>query len=99
MDRNYEVTALTVLERPTKQGLENPGAAAVFQKLGGEGLPFFAILDAKGKALATSTGPDGNIGYPKEPQEIEAFAAVLRKTAPRISEADLALVKRRLREP
>jgi thioredoxin-related protein len=99
VDRNYEVVALTALERPGKQDLENPGAAAVFHELGGEGLPFFAILDAKGKKLETSIGPGGNIGYPKEPQEIEAFAAVLRRTAPRISEAELALVKRRLREP
>ena len=28
------------------------------------GIPWFAILDAQGKALATSDGPGGNIGYP-----------------------------------
>ena len=32
------------------------------------GIPWFAILDAQGKALATSDGPRGNIGYPARPR-------------------------------
>src|SRR5262249_44282690 len=31
------------------------------------GIPWYTILDTKGKSLATADGPNGNIGYPLEP--------------------------------
>jgi hypothetical protein len=44
-------------------------------------IPWFVILDGQGKALATSDGPKGNIGYPAQPHGIEHFLAVLKQTA------------------
>lgn len=53
------------------------------------GIPWFVVLDGAGKALATSDGPDGNIGYPVEPREIEHFLSMVRKTARRIEPAQV----------
>jgi thioredoxin-related protein len=41
------------------------------------GIPWYTILDSKGKELATADGPDGNIGYPFEPKEIDQFLAIV----------------------
>jgi hypothetical protein len=47
------------------------------------------ILDAKGKSLITSDGPDGkNIGFPAEDQEIAHFAKMLEATKQRITEKE-----------
>jgi hypothetical protein len=59
----------------------NPGASG--------GIPWFVFLDAKGKALATSDGPGGNIGYPAMPEEIEHFVGMLRKTARKLGPAQI----------
>jgi thioredoxin-related protein len=45
-----------------------------------DGIPWFAFLDAQGKALATSDGPAGNIGYPAAPEEIAHFLKMLETT-------------------
>ncbi|MHC5539200.1 thioredoxin family protein [Singulisphaera rosea] len=45
------------------------------------GIPWIAILDAKGEVLATSDGPKGNIGHPAKPEEIAHFLDMLKKTA------------------
>lgn len=37
------------------------------------GIPWYVILDAQGKPLATADADFGNIGYPFEPKEIDAF--------------------------
>jgi uncharacterized protein YyaL (SSP411 family) len=57
------------------------------------GIPWFVILDANGKALATSDGPKGNIGYPAAPEEIEHFLAMLKKTRRRIEPEQLDRIK------
>jgi thioredoxin-related protein len=60
------------------------------------GIPWFAILDAQGKSLATSDGPGGNIGYPAQPQEIGHFMAILKGQARRIDEGQLAQLRKSL---
>lgn len=55
-----------------------------FPKAGSGGIPWFAFLDAKGEVIVTSDGPNGNIGYPAKPEEINHFLAMLRKAARRI---------------
>lgn len=47
----------------------------------GGGIPWYAILDASGKTLATSDGPQGNTGYPLRAEEIAHFVKVIRSTA------------------
>src|SRR5579871_3135298 len=96
---NYILVNLDVQEsKDKKAALENPGGAEYMKKLGGEssGLPYYAFLDDKGKKLADSNVMPGkvqNIGYPAEPQEIEAFMGLIQKTAPHWPEADRAKLK------
>ncbi|MFO7903864.1 MAG: thioredoxin family protein [Pirellulaceae bacterium] len=60
------------------------------------GIPWFAILDSNGDVLATSDGPDGNIGFPTDPASINHFLTMLRSTKQRISENELATLRNRL---
>jgi hypothetical protein len=102
MKDNFVIVKLDVNENGDKVSLENPGGRAVMKDLNGEqsGLPFMAILDAKGKKLV-DTNRDGtqksNIGYPARPEEIEHFMKML-KTAPRLSDADRTRIETWLKE-
>jgi thioredoxin-related protein len=62
------------------------------------GIPWTVILDSNGKALATSDGPKGNIGYPAEPQEIEHFIGMLKQTARKLDAGRLKQVEEALRK-
>jgi hypothetical protein len=88
------VVKLDVKEAKEKEALlENPGGEEILASLGGErsGLPFYAILDERGKKIADSNAlPDGvNIGYPVSPAEIAAFRKLLQETAPRLTAEQL----------
>ena len=90
--KHYLIVPLTVMESGAKAALENPGGEAMMRDLGGEGagLPFYAFLDGSGKRIANSMAmPRGaNIGFPANQEEIEAFVALIGKTAPGLSAAD-----------
>jgi hypothetical protein len=61
------------------------------------GIPWMAILDANGKAVATSDNAEGeNIGFPshEEPQAIEHFLKMLKSTAQRMSDNDLQTLRK-----
>ncbi len=62
------------------------------------GIPWCAVLDEDGRVLATSDGPDGNIGCPVTASEIEHFVAMLRGTARRMRPEGLGVVKKVLEE-
>ena len=62
------------------------------------GIPWFAILDAQGKALATSDGPKGNIGYPAAPEEIDHFLAMVKGQGRRIDAQQLDKLRKSLEE-
>jgi hypothetical protein len=50
------------------------------------GIPWWAILDAEGKKLATSNQTDGeNIGFPSTPEAVEHFQAMLTRSAQRMT--------------
>ena len=49
--------------------------------------PWLAILNSSGKTLATSDGPDGNIGYPADPEGFAHLSRMLRKTSQRLDGA------------
>lgn len=59
-----------------------PEGEQVQNKLRGKpgGIPWMAILNAKGEVLVTSDGPKGNIGYPLKPDEINYFIKMLEVT-------------------
>jgi hypothetical protein len=54
-----------------------------------QGLPWFVFLDGDGKALIHSTGPNGNTGFPSEPDELAHFQAMLEKVAPLLTAQDI----------
>jgi uncharacterized protein YyaL (SSP411 family) len=91
MEANYVMVELVAMENGPKKALENEGSNEFMAKMGGAkaGLPFMVFLDAKGKKLADSNVmPNSqNIGCPAAPEEIVAFGELLKKTAPRLSDA------------
>lgn len=92
-DDNYVTTFLTVQEH-TNKALENPGAAELLAGYKGDksGIPFWVILDEKGKVLADSFNAKGeNLGCPATPEEVAEFNAKLKKTS-KLTDKDLAVI-------
>ena len=54
-----------------------------------EGLPWMVILDADGTAITTSTGPEGNTGFPAKPSEYAHFRTMLDKAKRHLTDADI----------
>jgi RNA polymerase sigma factor (sigma-70 family) len=61
-------------------------------------IPWCAILDAKGKLLAIWEGPEGNIGFPSGAEGIDHFLHLLADTAPRLTPAQLAGLRKALED-
>jgi len=98
LERHYEMAGLTVLERGEKEALENAGAEELLTSIAGKdaGLPFTAVLDRKSLlAIATSNlaGPGTNVGFPSKADELDAFVAMLRKGAPRMTAAEAETIR------
>ena len=76
------------------------GGKALAMKLRGMqgGIPWMVILDDKGKRLTTSDGPQGNAGYPAEPEEIAHFMEMLKATKQRITAEELQAVEATLKK-
>ncbi len=62
------------------------------------GVPWFAVLDSKGKSLGDSDGPKGNIGYPFKPEEIDHFMALISREGRRIEPAQQQRLRQSLNE-
>lgn len=82
-DENYVTVHLTVQENPAKKHMENAGAAAFLKKFKGDaaGLPFFVVLDKKGKLLGDSFVNNANMGCPASPNEVGSFIILLKKSS------------------
>ncbi|AOM76215.1 thioredoxin family protein [Pedobacter steynii] len=104
-DDNYVTTHLTVMENDKNKHLENPGAIELMKTYRGDksGIPFFLIMDEKGKLLADSQirpegasldSPGENMGCPASKEEIIAFQKVLKKTS-KLTETELGTITRR----
>ncbi|TWR31387.1 DUF255 domain-containing protein [Mucilaginibacter pallidiroseus] len=104
-DDNYVIATLDVMERPDKKDLENPGALEVMTKLKGEksGLPYWAVLDAKGNKLGDSqVRPAGasldtygeNVGCPASPEEVAFFVNILKSTS-KLNDNQAAAISKR----
>ncbi len=52
-------------------------------------IPRFVILDSDGTALINSDSPEGNIGFPSAPKEIDYFMKMIKTTAQRITPEEL----------
>lgn len=88
VDADYVVLTIDVAKMKHGEAVANR-----LRTTKGGGIPWMAILSADGQELATSDGPQGNCGYPLEPHEIEHFLNMLRTTAKRITEDDLAKIQ------
>lgn len=63
------------------------------------GLPWWAFLDADGKAVADADDPTGsNIGCPYREDEVEAFRGLLQKVRVRLTDAELDTIAAALHE-
>ncbi|MFO0810485.1 MAG: thioredoxin family protein [Gemmataceae bacterium] len=71
---------------------------ATYRKGDAGGIPWFVIVDAKGKAVVTSDGPKGNIGYPYEPHEIDQFLVILKQSARKLEPAQMDQIEAALRK-
>ena len=56
------------------------------------GLPWIVVLDGDGNELVSSVGPDGNIGCPATPQEIDHFVDMIKQSSD-ASEGDLTEIR------
>lgn len=91
---NYVIAHLTVQERGDKEKLENPGAEDLLKKYGADktGIPFFVILDSKGKLLEDSFNAKGeNLGCPASAEEVAEFRKMLKNTS-RLKDGQLDLI-------
>ena len=61
------------------------------------GIPWFVVLDSKGKSLGNSDGPQGNIGYPFKPEEIDHFMTVISGQSRHIEAGQLERLKQSLK--
>jgi hypothetical protein len=62
------------------------------------GIPWFVFLDGDGKAVVTSDGPKGNVGFPAAPHEIAHFRAMLEQSKRRLTDADIKALVASLEE-
>ena len=61
------------------------------------GIPWHAILDADGKVLATSNDKSGaNVGFPSEGPGIDHFIGMLKATALRLTDHEIASLRKAL---
>ncbi len=64
-----------------------------------DGIPWFCVIDAQGKPLATSVNAkDENIGFPSKDEEIAVFGALLAQVAKNLTAADIEALKHSLVE-
>lgn len=101
VDKYLVLATITTMENGDKKVLENPGSKELMESMGGKnsGIPFFAFYDGKGKMIANSMMPPANgkpaanVGCPYEPEEINHFMLILKKAAPKMTEAEAATIR------
>lgn len=107
-NKNFVFVHLTVNESDDKKNLENPGAADLLKKHGGDrsGIPFFLIYNNQGVLIADSNirkegegldKPGSNMGCPASAEEVAYFVEVLKKTS-KINEQEIAAVTERFKK-
>ncbi len=109
LDKYFVIARLTVAEElGGNPKLNNAGSLELLVQYGGMkgdgenaevGLPYFVLLDPKGKLIVSTNRPvkgkaqGASIGYPTEPEEIDWFITMLQKAAPGVTEADTKVVR------
>jgi thiol-disulfide isomerase/thioredoxin len=97
----FIVARIDVGEHPgDPRHADTPGGVALRAALGAvqePGFPFLVITDEDGRTLVTSYrngDPNGNVGYPALPGEIDWYIEMLKRAAPGLSAEDLAATRR-----
>lgn len=83
-DKKFVTAYIDVQEAGEKKKLENPGGEELMNRYKGKdaGLPFWLILNPKGEVLADSfNDKKENLGCPSTAEEVDVFAAKLKKSA------------------
>lgn len=83
-DKKFVTAYIDVQEEGEKKKLENPGGEELMNRYKGKdaGLPFWLILNPKGEVLADSfNDKKENLGCPSTAEEVDVFAAKLKKSA------------------
>jgi hypothetical protein len=62
------------------------------------GIPWFVFLDVDGRAVVTSDGPKGNVGFPAAPHEIAYFRTMLEQSTRSLTAADITALVASLEE-
>jgi thiol:disulfide interchange protein len=79
---------------------KNLGAPALANRLGAKGnpgLPWYAVVDAKGASLGNSDGPKGNVGFPNNDEERAHVVSLIRSTAKGITPEEVETVAKALK--
>jgi thioredoxin-related protein len=79
MDHDFVVTKIDI-----DRMMGGKDVMMQFRKSESGGIPWYVILDPQGKSLATADGPEGNIGYPFKPKEIDHFLTTVKGTCRKI---------------
>ena len=95
LNKYFVIVHIDVQERGDKTALMNAGGEEYMVALKGEraGLPFYAFVDSKDKMIVNAMqmkrgDTKGNIGHPVTPEEVTNFMRIVKKSAPKISDAD-----------
>jgi glutaredoxin len=105
MERHFTTLWLTVFERGDSKAMENAGSDALLSEWAGggkPGIPFMTILGSDEKPVATSIRAikpgeaPGNIGFPGDDAERDAFLAFLKVGAPSMTEVEGAAIRKAL---
>lgn len=95
-ERKFVTAYVDVQEVGDKKKLENPGGEDLMDEYRGKeaGLPFWLILNPEGEVLADSfNDKKENLGCPSTAEEVDAFAAKLKKSS-RMSDSELQVIKK-----
>ena len=101
-DKYFVSTPIVVLENGDKEKFENPGGEKLMESVGGkdQGIPFFYFADSKsGKMIVNSLMPavgdkkPANVGCPYEPAEVAFFMNILKRAAPKMTEAERSKIQ------
>ena len=77
-----------------------PDGVAVFSKLAMPAAPSWVIITPQKKIIINSYSPlpEGNVGYPLEPNETAYYIAALKKATPAITDAELQILSQQIKK-
>jgi hypothetical protein len=95
--RHFDVLHMRAQERkPEMQAQQLAGADDVYHRYApeGTGLPYMVVLGEGAKKVADSMISGENFGFPVEPQELDAFDAMIKAGAPDITASELRTLRK-----